>query len=91
SLLDRYLPEANGRLLETAVCMYTNTPDHHFVIDFHPAHSQVLIASPCSGHGFKFSAAVGEMAAGLLMDGKAPFELGLFRLERLAAGDPSER
>lgn len=83
SLLDRYLPEANGRLLETAVCMYTNTPDHHFVIDFHPAHPEILIASPCSGHGFKFSAAIGEIVAGLLTAGTAPFDLGLFQLGRL--------
>ena len=90
SLLDRYLPGANGRLLETAVCMYTNTPDHHFVIDFHPTHPQGLIASPCSGHGNKFAATVGDIAAGLLIDGKTPFDLGLFRLERLAAWPPRD-
>jgi sarcosine oxidase len=85
ALLECYMPAANGPLLETAVCMYTNTPDHHFLIDFHPAHGQVLIASPCSGHGFKFSAAVGEIVAGLLTTGTTPFDLGLFSLERLAS------
>jgi sarcosine oxidase len=60
-LVRRYLPAADGLLRRTAVCAYTNTPDCHFLIDEHPAHSRVLIVSPCSGHGFKFSAAIGEI------------------------------
>ncbi len=79
-LLDRYMPLANGPLRDTAVCLYTNTPDHHFLIDCHPAHPQVLIASPCSGHGFKFSSVLGEVLADLLITGKTKFDLSLFRL-----------
>jgi sarcosine oxidase len=48
-------------------CPYTNTPDGHFVIDHHPEHASVVVVSPCSGHGFKFAPAVGELAAGLAM------------------------
>jgi glycine/D-amino acid oxidase-like deaminating enzyme len=81
ALLKRHIPEAAGKLKSAVVCMYTNTPDEHFLLDFHPAHPQVLIASPCSGHGFKFSAVIGEIACQLL-GGKTPvFDLELFRLK----------
>ncbi|MBK5189003.1 MAG: N-methyl-L-tryptophan oxidase, partial [Gemmatimonadaceae bacterium] len=63
ALLARYLPEAAGRILDRATCVYTNTPDHDFLIDRHPGHPNVIIASPCSGHGFKFSSAIGEILA----------------------------
>jgi sarcosine oxidase len=78
-LLRRYLPQADGLLRSATVCLYTNTPDEHFWIDRHPAHPQVLIASPCSGHGFKFSSAVGEILADLATVGKSEFDLSLFR------------
>lgn len=84
-LLRRFLPEANGRMRSTAVCVYTNTPDEHFILDRHPAHGQVLIASPCSGHGFKFSSAIGEIAAQLLTGRHPPFDLRLFSLQRFAS------
>jgi sarcosine oxidase len=79
TLLQRFLPAANGPLLRTAVCMYTNTPDGHFLIDHHPGDDHVLVLSPCSGHGFKFAAAVGEVAAQLVCDGRAAADLSLFR------------
>ena len=84
-LLRRFLPSANGALKSTTVCMYTNTPDEHFILGYHPAHHQVLIASPCSGHGFKFSPAIGEIAARLLNEQASPFDLSLFGLGRLHA------
>ena len=77
-LLRRYLPQADGRFRSAAVCLYTNTPDEHFWIDRHPAHPQVIIASPCSGHGFKFASAVGEILTDLAIHGKSHFDLGLF-------------
>jgi sarcosine oxidase len=64
------------------VCLFTNTPDHDFIIDFHPRHPQVLISSPCSGHGFKFASAIGELQAELLIDGRSRFDLTPFRIER---------
>ncbi len=80
SLLRRFVPEADGPLLATEVCMYTNTPDGHFLIDRHPAHAQVLIGSACSGHGFKFSSVMGEIAADLLLEGKTSLDVSRFRL-----------
>ena len=81
-LLRRFLPAAEGRLTSAVVCLYTNTPDEHFIIDRHPAHPQVVIASPCSGHGFKFSSVIGEIASNLLCDDTSAFDLSLFKLER---------
>lgn len=82
-LVSLLLPNLAGRLLRSEVCMYTNTPDEHFIIDFHPALPQVLIVSACSGHGFKFAAVVGEVSADLLIEGKTSFDLTPFKLERL--------
>jgi sarcosine oxidase len=77
-IVKRFLPDANGALRSAVVCMYTNTPDEHFLIDRHPEHPQVLIGSPCSGHGFKFSSAIGEILGDLLCAGRSRFDLGLF-------------
>ncbi len=68
SLLDRFLPSANGELVQTVTCMYTKTPDEHFVLDRHPAHDNVVVASACSGHGFKFAPVIGEIVADLVTD-----------------------
>ncbi len=77
------LPElAEAPVRETGVCLFTNTPDHDFIIDFHPRYPRVLISSPCSGHGFKFASAIGELQADLLATGKTGFDLSLFRIDR---------
>jgi sarcosine oxidase len=67
---------------ESDVCLFTNTPDHDFIIDFHPFLPQVLISSPCSGHGFKFASAIGEIQADLLTKGKTDYDLRPFRIGR---------
>jgi len=73
---------ARAPVRDSDTCVFTNTPDHDFVIDFHPLYPQVLISSPCSGHGFKFASAIGELQAGLLMDGRTKFDLSPFRIGR---------
>jgi sarcosine oxidase len=75
----RFVPAADGRLRASVVCLYTNTPDEHFWIDRHPEHRNVLVASPCSGHGFKFAPVVGEILADLVERKQARFDLSLFR------------
>jgi len=82
SLLRRFMPSADGNLKSSAVCLYTNTPDEHFILDWHPELPQVLIASPCSGHGFKFSSVIGELEAMLLNNQRPPFDLGVFKISR---------
>jgi glycine/D-amino acid oxidase-like deaminating enzyme len=84
-LLARYLPQAAGRILDRATCVYTNTPDHDFLLDRHPVHPNVIIASPCSGHGFKFSSAIGEILADLMTTGETSFDLGPFAISRFQA------
>jgi sarcosine oxidase len=78
-----YLPDAAGTFRKAEVCMYTNTPDGHFLLDFHHRHPQVIVASPCSGHGFKFASAIGEVLADMALDEISSFDLGLFGLSRL--------
>ena len=80
----RHMPLANGRRLDTRVCMYTNTPDQHFILDFHPDDQRVVVASPCSGHGFKFSNVVGRICADLALDGRTSFEIGFLSIGRFS-------
>lgn len=80
--MQRHMPLANGRRLDSRVCMYTNTPDFHFILDFHPADPRVVIASPCSGHGFKFSNVIGSIAADLVLEGITSHEIGFLSLSR---------
>jgi sarcosine oxidase len=81
-LLETYLPEAAGTLRRSATCLYTNTPDGHFLITPHARYEDVLIVSACSGHGFKFASAIGEAVADILMGTSRP-DLTPFGRERL--------
>jgi sarcosine oxidase len=82
-LLRRFMPRATGHLRESQVCLYTNTPDLHFVIDEHPAHpGRVVVVSACSGHGFKFAAAIGEIVGDLVAGATPRFDLSMFRMNR---------
>jgi sarcosine oxidase len=78
-LVRRHVPAADGPLRDAAVCLYTNTPDGHFWIDAHPTYPDVLVASACSGHGFKFASAIGEILADLVTRGDTAFDLTPFR------------
>jgi sarcosine oxidase len=73
---------AGGRLIESVTCLYTLTPDHHFVIGLHPRHPQVVLASPCSGHGYKFASVVGEILADLATAGTTSHPIDLFSPRR---------
>jgi sarcosine oxidase len=82
------LPGLSDRCEAAAVCLYTMTPDSNFVIDVHPENDRILIASPCSGHGFKHSAAIGEALAEQAIDGKSKIDVSSFSLKRFK--DPIE-
>lgn len=85
-LLRRFMPHAKGHLRESQVCLYTNTPDLHFVIDVHPMHAKrVVVVSACSGHGFKFATAIGESVVDLLAGTAPKTDLSMFRLTRFTA------
>lgn len=82
--LKAFFPDADGDVLALRTCMFTNTPDEHFIIDRLPDAPEVIVASPCSGHGFKFSSAIGEILADLAMDRAPSVDLSLFRRSRFS-------
>lgn len=84
NLVAPYLPGLAARCVKAVACMYTATPDFHFVIDRLPGHDNVIVASPCSGHGFKHSAAVGEILAQMATDGRSALDIGAFSLGRFS-------
>lgn len=83
SLVAPHIAGIAAESVKTVPCLYTCTPDFHFIIDRHPAMDRVLVASPCSGHGFKHSAAIGECLAQWVVDGRPGLDLSRFSLERL--------
>ncbi len=78
----RYFPDGAGPTVMLKACIFTNTPDEHFIIDRLPESPQVSVAAACSGHGYKFCSVVGEIMADLAMDGATGHDIGLFRLDR---------
>jgi len=79
----RYFPDANGPTLAMKTCLFTNSPDEHFLLDLHPEYPQVSIAAGFSGHGFKFAPVIGEIMADFAMEGGCRrWNLGLFRINR---------
>jgi sarcosine oxidase len=83
-LLRQRLPGADTAPTRSVVCMYTNTPDGHFLIDELPDAAHVLLATACSGHGFKFASALGELVADRLTGTPPALDLEPFRLDRPA-------
>ncbi|MGH3545262.1 MAG: FAD-dependent oxidoreductase [Mycobacteriales bacterium] len=79
------LPALAPRAVKSTACLYTATPDFGFVIDRHPRNPNVIVCSPCSGHGFKHSAAVGEVVAALATGGTTDIDITPFSLRRFAA------
>jgi len=82
NLVAPHVPAIRPKCLRATTCLYTVTPDFGFVIDAHPDFERVLVASPCSGHGFKHSAAIGEALAQRVIDGASKLDLGAFRMDR---------
>jgi sarcosine oxidase len=87
--LAEFLPAADGPMIAAKTCLYTTTPDSDFIIDRLPECPQIIIASPCSGHGFKFVPVIGEILADLATTGTSRHDISRFTLDRFAA--PSAR
>jgi len=80
----RFIPGlAGAEVRETRVCLYNNTPDDDFVIDWHPEFENVLIVTGFSGHGFKFGPVVGRIAAEMLRSGRRSYNIERFKIGRL--------
>jgi sarcosine oxidase len=84
--LRRRMPLANGERRDAKVCLYTNTPDANFIVDRLPDHPNVVVASACSGHGFKFSSVIGEILADLVLDGETRHPISFLSADRLVRG-----
>lgn len=85
SVLSDHIPDANGPLLALRTCLYTNSPDSHFIIDRAPEHhDRLTLATGFSGHGFKFSPVVGEILADLALEGNTSHPVDLFSIERFS-------
>jgi sarcosine oxidase len=78
----RYFPDACGPTVALKACLFTNTPDEHFILDLHPAYPQVAIAAGFSGHGYKFCSVVGEIMADFAQHGETRHDVSLFCLAR---------
>lgn len=65
-------------------CLYTMTPDEHFIIDRHPQHPHVVISASCSGHAFKFNTLLGSILRDLALDGQTVHDIDFFRMSRFA-------
>jgi sarcosine oxidase len=87
-IVERYMPGSTGRVLEAETCIYTVTPDHHFIIDRHPEHENVSFACGFSGHGYKFASVVGEVMADLVDRGRTEHPIGFLSSDRFVAGRP---
>ena len=83
-LADEALSSVNGRLIEAKTCLYTMTPDSDFIIDRAAGAANVIVASACSGHGFKFAPVIGEILADLATAGTTRHDISRFSLSRFA-------
>jgi sarcosine oxidase len=81
----RYFPDGAGPTMMLKACLFTNSPDRHFILDRHPDHPEVAIAAGFSGHGYKFCSVIGEVMADLAQDGQTRHDIEFFRLKRFAA------
>jgi sarcosine oxidase len=81
-----YLGVPLGPVVEARVCMWANTPDHHFVLGPHPEQPGVIVGAGCSGHAFKYLPVIGEILADLVVDGKTAHSVALFDPGRRSGG-----
>jgi len=80
----RYVPGLNGGIRSAHICLYTMTPDNHFILDRHPNFNDIILATGFSSHGFKFAPVVGEILADLALDGRTDYPVGFWSAARFA-------
>lgn len=83
------MPDLSGEVTYAHACLYTNTPDHDFIVDSVPGRPGVFLISACSGHGFKFTVLMGRIGADLVAGHSPPFDLSRFSLSRFNSGRPA--
>ena len=85
ALVEEWLPGSTETVVDASVCLYTNTPDGHFLVDEDWRDARVTVVSACSGHGFKFATALGETVADRVLEGASAFDLTPFRAARFTS------
>jgi sarcosine oxidase len=80
--IGRYFPDAYGPTMTLRTCLFTNSPDEHFILDSSPQQNEVILAAGFSGHGFKFASVIGEVLADLALDGHTGHDISMFALSR---------
>jgi sarcosine oxidase len=88
---ERYFPDAAGPTLMLKTCLFTNSPDEHFILDLHPNTPEVALAAGFSGHGYKFCSVVGEIMADLAQKGETEHNIGFLGLKRFSGGTAGPR
>jgi sarcosine oxidase len=81
-ILQTLVPAAAGAVTRTSLCVYSRSPDEHFILGPHVEAPQIVMASPCSGHGFKFASIIGEILVDLALDHATAWPIGLFNPQR---------
>lgn len=81
-LVEKVFPMGNGPTMSLKTCMFTNSPDRHFILDVHPDYPQVSFAAGFSGHGYKFASVIGEIMADLALEGKTELPISPFKVSR---------
>jgi sarcosine oxidase len=84
AFLRSHLPAAKMPCIEHAVCLYTMSPDEHFIVDRHPADERVVFAAGLSGHGFKFTPVLGQVLAELALEGRSKLPIEFLSLRRFS-------
>lgn len=84
AVLAKHLPGAAGRMLSATTCLYTMSPDGDFILDRLPHCAEIIVASPCSGHGFKFAPLIGEIIADMVVAGTTAHDISRFSLARFS-------
>ncbi len=85
--IEEYFPQANGATRKMAACMFTNSPDGHFILDRYPGEDNVFVAAGFSGHGFKFCSVIGKIMAEFCLDEPSTWDLRLFGLTSKRVAD----
>ena len=86
SFLKEFIPNGFDTFETVKTCLYTNTPDDHFIVDVLPENENIILAAGFSGHGFKFASIVGEVLADLATKGKTVHPIEFLQLDRLTSG-----
>ena len=82
AMFSRLMPDVVGPASRLSTCLYTRTEDAHFFIDRSPEDKRIVLASPCSGHGFKFASLFGKVLADMAEGQCLPNDMALFRFDR---------